>query len=155
MGVATATSKMLDKWWNRDIVENSDPQPTSRNGLVLQEVQQGMPPKSAKDAVEDAHQRRIEVIQEHQRQMQEVEAGKERRKIQEKLRKRRETSVAIATQVKLGRFSAGCQTRQQQTVLSSVKSGQRREGADLKHTTKHAATQRPLFCISLMGAATS
>lgn len=41
------------------------------------------------------------------------------------------------------------------TVLSSVKSGQRREGADLKHTTKHATTQRPLFCISLMGAATS
>lgn len=102
---------MIDKWWNRDLIGNADPQPTSRNGLVLQEVQQGMPPKSPKEAVEDARRRRIEVVQEHQGQSQEVAAGKERRKIQEELRKRRETNVAIATQVKLGRFSAGCRTR--------------------------------------------
>lgn len=102
--VTAAASKMFRKWWNRSTLKNTDPQPASRTGVVMQEVHQDRPPKSGKEANEDARQRRIKVYQEHQRQMKEVAAAKERRR-------GREHTSAMATQVRVHCLAGGFQNR--------------------------------------------
>ena len=126
---ATAASRMYNKWCQESCPGGITPQPSESSNadftkdqgprVVMQDVQQDGPPKTAEQIAQEVRQMRIQPFQEHQREMEEVAAAKERCKKQKEKRTRRQ-GHSSATAIRVDKSAPGSQNRIRYDIFNPI-----------------------------------